>query len=125
MLIRNTSDCVQQARAVLAGAVRISWYVLFCLVLVVVVLIRQVDYATENNKLIRGHTLGALFLDICTIFSLTVIVWHSQLPSWVSAISDKAELQQVIENHISEVMGRYKGKIFHWVSLSLFFHCLV
>ena len=41
-------------------------------------------------------------------------VWHSQLPSWVSAINDKATLTSVIQNHISNLAGRYKGKVRSW-----------
>ncbi|KAI9068898.1 glycoside hydrolase family 10 protein [Trametes sanguinea] len=57
-----------------------------------------VNYATQNGLLIRAHTL----------------VWHSQLPSWVSAINDRATLTSVIQTHISTVAGRYKGKVRSW-----------
>ncbi|KAK4923632.1 hypothetical protein LTR49_009187 [Elasticomyces elasticus] len=56
------------------------------------------DYATENGKMLRCHTL----------------LWHNQLPSWVSAITDATELTSVLENHIATVAGRYAGKCYAW-----------
>jgi endo-1,4-beta-xylanase len=64
-----------------------------------------VDWATQRNKTIRGHTF----------------VWHSQLAGWVNNIRDKATLTKAIEEHITTVMTRYKGKIHHWVCLPLLF----
>jgi endo-1,4-beta-xylanase len=43
------------------------------------------------------------------------LVWHSQLPTWVSSGSwTKATLTSVIETHMSNVMGHYKGQCYAW-----------
>jgi endo-1,4-beta-xylanase len=57
-----------------------------------------VNFATQNGKLIRGHTL----------------LWHGQLPTWVTQISDRSTLTSVIQNHVTQLVTRYKGKILQW-----------
>jgi endo-1,4-beta-xylanase len=59
------------------------------------------EWAAENGKLLRCHTL----------------LWHSQLPSWVSNIGDASTLTSVIQEHIAGEAGHFKGQCFAWVSL--------
>ncbi|KAJ3038671.1 hypothetical protein HDV00_000419 [Rhizophlyctis rosea] len=55
--------------------------------------------ATNNGMKVRGHTL----------------VWHSQLPTWVSGGNwTYTQLSDIIVNHITNVMGQWKGQILHW-----------
>ncbi|KAI1201229.1 carbohydrate-binding module family 1 protein [Nemania serpens] len=55
--------------------------------------------AATNGQLLRCHTL----------------VWYSQLPSWVSSGSWTAStLTSVVNTHISNVVGHYKGKCYAW-----------
>ncbi|MGY4274482.1 endo-1,4-beta-xylanase [Streptomyces sp. M18.1] len=58
---------------------------------------RVVDHARAQGMDVRGHTL----------------VWHSQLPSWVGALG-AADLRAAMNDHINQVMGRYKGQIHSW-----------
>ncbi|MBD2867052.1 endo-1,4-beta-xylanase [Paenibacillus arenilitoris] len=64
---------------------------------------RIVDFAVENGIPVRGHTL----------------IWHSQTPDWVfhdenGSLVAKEVLFDRMKNHIDEVVGRYKGKIYAW-----------
>ncbi|MEV6493880.1 endo-1,4-beta-xylanase, partial [Actinoplanes sp. NPDC051633] len=55
------------------------------------------SYAQSTAKKLYGHTL----------------VWHSQLPGWVSALPAD-QLRTAMTNHISAVAGRYAGKVAAW-----------
>lgn len=64
-----------------------------------------VSFAKDNNMDIRGHCL----------------VWHSQVPAWVSSDGKKndkgwtrAEALAIMKNHIAKVMQHYKGKVREW-----------
>ncbi|KAH8177433.1 glycosyl hydrolase family 10 domain-containing protein [Sarocladium implicatum] len=59
---------------------------------------KVIDWAESNGKLVRGHTL----------------LWHSQLPQWVKNINDRTTLTQVIQNHVTTIVNRYKGRIAHY-----------
>ncbi|KAL2179689.1 glycoside hydrolase family 10 protein [Thermothelomyces heterothallicus CBS 202.75] len=55
--------------------------------------------AKKNGQGMRCHTM----------------VWYSQLPSWVSSGSwTRDSLTSVIETHMNNVMGHYKGQCYAW-----------
>ncbi len=58
-----------------------------------------VDFARRNGQTVRGHTL----------------IWHNQLPGWLtSGTFTPAEFRQILRRHIFEVVGHFKGRIWHW-----------
>ncbi|MEV8568873.1 endo-1,4-beta-xylanase [Streptomyces sp. NPDC051322] len=58
-----------------------------------------VSFARAHGQLVRGHTL----------------VWHSQLPSWLTAGDFSAdELRDILHRHITDEMTHFKGKVWQW-----------
>jgi len=60
------------------------------------------DFAVKNNLKLRGHTL----------------CWHNQTPDWFFTKDGrdvtKEELLARLKQHITDVVTRYKGKIYAW-----------
>lgn len=64
---------------------------------------RMVEFGEENGITVTGHTL----------------IWHSQLPRWFvynddGTLRSAEELKAIMKEHITTVVGRYKGRIKGW-----------
>ncbi|WP_019137588.1 endo-1,4-beta-xylanase [Cellulomonas massiliensis] len=58
-----------------------------------------VEFAQDNHQVVRGHTL----------------VWHNQLPTWLTTGDFSAEeLRDILRAHIFEVAGHFAGEIQQW-----------
>ncbi|MFM8971355.1 MAG: endo-1,4-beta-xylanase, partial [Actinomycetota bacterium] len=58
-----------------------------------------VDFAEAHGQRVRGHAL----------------VWHRQNPAWLTGGSyTRDELIAILEEHISTLVGRYRGRIAQW-----------
>jgi endo-1,4-beta-xylanase len=62
-----------------------------------------VNFAEENDQLVRGHTL----------------VWHNQLPNWLTSgvangTISASQLSDLLHQHITTEVSRYRGKIWQW-----------
>lgn len=56
-----------------------------------------VNFAQSHNQRVRGHNL----------------VWHSQLPGWVSSLPS-SQVKAAMENHITKEVSHFKGEIYAW-----------
>src|SRR4029079_17237932 len=57
-----------------------------------------ITFANQHGMKVKGHTL----------------VWHNQLPDWVSALGNAAAVQAALVNHITQVVTHFKGKVVAW-----------
>ncbi|GAB2988124.1 endo-1,4-beta-xylanase [Amycolatopsis acidiphila] len=60
---------------------------------------RLMAFARQHGQAVRGH----------------VLVWHSQLPAWLTAGSFSSDqLRQILRKHIFDTVGHFKGRIWQW-----------
>ncbi|MFI2710911.1 endo-1,4-beta-xylanase [Micromonospora sp. NPDC018662] len=62
-----------------------------------------VAFARQHHQRVRGH----------------VLVWHNQLPAWLTSgvedgSIDTAELRRILRDHITAVVRHFKGRIWQW-----------
>lgn len=58
---------------------------------------RLVEYARAHDMLVHGHAL----------------VWHEQLPAWISAVAPR-RFRETFEEHLQTLVGRYRGRVGSW-----------
>jgi endo-1,4-beta-xylanase len=71
---------------------------------------RLVAFAQAHGDLVRGH----------------VLLWHNQLPTWLTdgvanGTISNAQLLNLLHQHITTEVSRYKGKIWQWDVANEFF----
>jgi endo-1,4-beta-xylanase len=57
-----------------------------------------INWTQQNGMKVKGHTL----------------VWHAQLPSWVSQARGRDRVLNIMKNHIEKVMEHFGNKIQAW-----------
>jgi GH35 family endo-1,4-beta-xylanase len=57
-----------------------------------------IDFAESHGMRVKGHAL----------------LWHQQLPSYVSSGMTAAQLGAAVDEHIATLVGRYRGRIAAW-----------
>lgn len=59
---------------------------------------KLVDFCEQHGLRLKGHTL----------------VWHNQMPSWVTEGLTAQELRAEVLEHVTATVARYKGRIPAW-----------
>lgn len=59
---------------------------------------KYVAFGEKHKMFIHGHTL----------------IWHSQLAPWITQIKDSTTMANAMTNHISTIVGKYKGRVNSW-----------
>ncbi|WP_318200237.1 endo-1,4-beta-xylanase [Streptomyces sp. SCL15-4] len=60
---------------------------------------RLLDFAHRHGQKVRGH----------------VLVWHNQLPSWLtSGDFSRDELRDILHRHITDTVRHFKGRVWQW-----------
>ncbi|TDB95505.1 endo-1,4-beta-xylanase [Micromonospora fluostatini] len=57
-----------------------------------------VEFGQAHGQAVYGHTL----------------VWHTAVPSWIDESWDTETIRDLLRNHVSTVVGRYRGKVWAW-----------
>jgi endo-1,4-beta-xylanase len=71
---------------------------------------RLVSFAEQHDQLVRGH----------------VLLWHNQLPAWLTTgvtngTISNAQLADLLHQHITTEVSRYRGRIWQWDVANEFF----
>lgn len=80
----------------------------------------QLKFAeTEPQQNVFSFAAGDMHLQFAQAHGMQMhghnLVWHSQLPSWLTGSTfTAAQLTAIMNNHIDNVVGHYKGKIAIW-----------